>query len=128
MLGAVKYISNTWSPHPGPNKLKILITTGLDKTVLDLTKADPKGIGSNPTLVTFGLVPRLVFRIFIFIFIYPIFRAKKYIYVQRITGGMCGDTFLPSITDPFLQSLWRLAVRYCWIWSVVWVLRNHLRE
>ena len=42
---------------------KILITTGLDKTVLDLKEApkadpnDPKGVGLNPTLVTFVPVP-----------------------------------------------------------------------
>jgi hypothetical protein len=31
--------ASSWLPHPGPNELKILITIGLDKTVLDLKKA-----------------------------------------------------------------------------------------
>ena len=62
--------------------------------------------------------------------IYPIFRAKMDIYVTRSKdrGGYVWGTLLPSVTDPLLQGLWRSAVGYCWVWSVVWVLQNQLSE
>jgi len=31
------------------------------------------------------------------------------LHVQRITGDMCGDTLLPSVTDPLLGG-WQLGI------------------
>jgi len=55
-----------------------------------------------------------LFIYFYFYILFSVLRNVSMLHVQRIAGDMCGDTFLLSVTDPLLQSLWRSAVGYCW--------------